>query len=128
MYLPKEFVLAEATRCGELIDQTYNQYKLALEPTNPAWALKGAWRVFNTEDLVPTLPFSTLEGSPESVLGLFESKIELLLKLVLKETPFLFQHVNSRHLSAQYNSRQPQPHIFISIPSQACCEYGCLDD
>jgi triacylglycerol lipase len=53
-----------------------------------------AWRVFNTEDIVPTLPLSTLEGNPEDVLGLFESKVELLLKPILKETPFLFQHVD----------------------------------
>lgn len=53
-----------------------------------------AWRIFNTEDIVPTLPLSTLEGNPESVLGLFESKVELLLKLILKETTFVFQHVD----------------------------------
>jgi triacylglycerol lipase len=53
-----------------------------------------AWRIFNTEDIVPTLPFSTLEANPESILGLLESKVELLLKLLLKETTFLFQHVD----------------------------------
>jgi triacylglycerol lipase len=53
-----------------------------------------AWRIFNTEDIVPTLPLSTLEGNPESVLGLLESKVELLLKLILKETTFVFQHVD----------------------------------
>jgi triacylglycerol lipase len=53
-----------------------------------------AWRIFNTEDIVPTLPLSTVEGNPESALGLFESKIELLLKLILKETDFVFQHVD----------------------------------
>jgi Lipase (class 3) len=53
-----------------------------------------AWRIFNTEDIVPTLPLSTVEANPESILGLFESKIELLLKLILKETDFVFQHVD----------------------------------
>jgi triacylglycerol lipase len=53
-----------------------------------------AWRIFNTEDLVPTLPLSTVESNPESILGLFESKIELLLKLFLKENQFVFQHVD----------------------------------
>jgi Lipase (class 3) len=237
MYLPKEFVLADAIHCGELIDQAYHQYELSLQPAKPAWVIQGdytlngtfsavengkalpfgfvasengtfyvvirgtqtplewfddasihptpfrsgwgnttkgflsiheqifptirniieerrasiqnlfvtghslgaalaklaaadlifsgaatakptlytfsgprvgdatfaakfkeqrlaAWRIFNTEDIVPTLPLSTLEGNPESILGLFESKIELLLKLILKETTFLFQHVD----------------------------------
>lgn len=53
-----------------------------------------AWRVFNTEDIVPTLPLSTVEANPESILGLFESKVELLLKLTLQETNYLFQHVD----------------------------------
>jgi triacylglycerol lipase len=53
-----------------------------------------AWRIFNTEDIVPTLPLSTVEANPESILGLFESKIELLLKLILKENDFVFQHVD----------------------------------
>jgi triacylglycerol lipase len=53
-----------------------------------------AWRVFNTEDLVPTLPLATTELDPRSKLGLFESRIELLLKLILTETPLLFQHVD----------------------------------
>jgi len=53
-----------------------------------------AWRIFNTEDIVPTLPLSTVESNPESILGLFESKIELLLKLILKENEFVFQHVD----------------------------------
>jgi hypothetical protein len=53
-----------------------------------------AWRVFNTEDIVPTLPLSTLEANPESILGLLETKVELLLKLILKETTFTFQHVD----------------------------------
>jgi hypothetical protein len=237
MFLPKAFVLADAINCGELIDQAYAQYKLALQPAGPAWAIQGgytlhgifsarenahllpfgfvaskdgvfyivirgtqtplewfddaaihptpfrngwgnttagflsiheqifpailkviegqrtniqklfvtghslgaalaklaaadlifsgaaavkptlytfsgprvgdaifatkfkeqgltAWRVFNTEDIVPTLPLSTVEADPESVLGLFESKIELLLKLILKENEFVFQHVD----------------------------------
>jgi hypothetical protein len=53
-----------------------------------------SWRVFNTEDLVPTLPLATTELDPRSKLGLFESKIELLLKLILTQTPLLFQHVD----------------------------------
>ena len=54
-----------------------------------------AWRVFNTEDLVPTLPLSTIAMvDPESKLGLFESKVELLLKLILKEPSYRFQHVD----------------------------------
>ena len=53
-----------------------------------------AWRVFNTEDLVPTLPLSTVDADPRSSLGLFETNIELVLKLLLKPSPFLFQHVD----------------------------------
>ncbi len=53
-----------------------------------------AWRIFNTEDLVPTLPLSTVDANPKATLGLFETNIELILKLFLKRSPFLFQHVN----------------------------------
>jgi triacylglycerol lipase len=53
-----------------------------------------AWRVFNTEDLVPTLPLSTIDNDPKS-LGLFDSNIELVLKLFFKPSPFLFQHVDA---------------------------------
>jgi Lipase (class 3) len=53
-----------------------------------------AWRIFNTEDLVPTLPLSNLDSDPKSTLGLFETNIELVLKLFLKPSPFRFQHVN----------------------------------
>jgi triacylglycerol lipase len=54
-----------------------------------------AWRVFNTEDLVPTLPLSTVDADPRSTLGLSETDIELVLKLFLKNSPFLFQHVDT---------------------------------
>jgi triacylglycerol lipase len=50
-----------------------------------------AWRIFNTEDIVPTLPLSALYADPRSI-GLFESKLESLLKLVFKEN-IVFQHV-----------------------------------
>ena len=53
-----------------------------------------AWRVFNTEDLVPTLPFATLAMDPSTQLGLFESRIELLLKLILAQPGFIYQHVD----------------------------------
>jgi hypothetical protein len=53
-----------------------------------------AWRVFNTEDLVPTLPLSTIDNDPQS-LGLLDTNIELVLKLLFKPSPFLFQHVDS---------------------------------
>jgi triacylglycerol lipase len=67
---------------------------------NPAFAAKfnqtvaKAWRVFNTEDLVPTLPLSTIDNDPRS-LGLLDTNIELVLKLFFKPSPFLFQHVDS---------------------------------
>lgn len=54
-----------------------------------------AWRVFNTEDLVPTLPLSTVDTDPQSSLGLFDTNIELVLKLFFKPSPFLFQHVET---------------------------------
>jgi triacylglycerol lipase len=53
-----------------------------------------AWRVFNTEDLVPTLPLSTVDADPRSSLGLFETNVELVLKLFFKPSPFVFQHVD----------------------------------
>jgi triacylglycerol lipase len=55
---------------------------------------KQAWRIFNTEDLVPTLPLSTVESDPKSSLGLFESKVELILKFLVNQPPFVFQHVD----------------------------------
>jgi triacylglycerol lipase len=67
---------------------------------SPAFAAKfnqtvaKAWRVFNTEDLVPTLPLSTIDNNPQS-LGLLDTSIELVLKLFFKPSPFLFQHVDS---------------------------------
>jgi Lipase (class 3) len=73
---------------------------------NPDFAAKfnqavgKAWRVFNTEDLVPTLPLSTVDADPlhpdpQKGLGLFDTNIELVLKLFFKPSPFLFQHVES---------------------------------
>jgi triacylglycerol lipase len=53
-----------------------------------------AWRIFNTEDLVPNLPFATLALDPATQLGLFESRIELLMKLILTLPAFIFQHVD----------------------------------
>ena len=82
-----------------------------------------AWRIFNTEDLVPTLPLSTLDANPSATLGLFETNIELMLKLFLRRSPFLFQHVNEpvaltyqlstvadNHNLTQLYSRLPSPH------------------
>jgi triacylglycerol lipase len=54
-----------------------------------------AWRVFNTEDLVPTLPLSTVDADPRSSLGLFETNVELVLKLFFKPSPFTYQHVDT---------------------------------
>jgi len=67
---------------------------------NPVFAAKfnqtvaKAWRAFNTEDLVPTLPLSTIDSDPKS-LRLLDTNIELVLKLFFKPSPFLFQHVDS---------------------------------
>jgi hypothetical protein len=82
-----------------------------------------AWRIFNTEDLVPTLPLSTVDADPKITLGLFETNIELILKLFLKRSPFLFQHVNEpvaltyqlntvadNHNLTQLYSRLQSPH------------------
>jgi triacylglycerol lipase len=64
-----------------------------------------AWRVFNTEDLVPTLPLSTVDADPRSSLGLFETNVELVLKLFFKPSPFVFQHVDTPvALTYQLNS------------------------
>jgi Lipase (class 3) len=73
------------------------------------------WRVFNTEDLVPTLPLSTLAMDPESQLGLFESKIELLLKLFLKETPYRFQHVDEPVAVTYQLNTIPDNHNLTSL-------------
>ena len=55
------------------------------------------WRIFNTEDLVPTLPLSTPELSPFS-LGLRDSPPELMLKLLLQHAAivragWLYEHL-----------------------------------
>lgn len=74
-----------------------------------------AWRIFNTEDLVPTLPFSTLTLDPKSQLGLFESKIEMLLKLILKETPYRFQHVDEPVAVTYQLNTIPDNHNLTSL-------------
>jgi hypothetical protein len=43
---------------------------------------------------VPTLPFATLAMDPRTQLGLFESRIELLLKLIMAQPGFIYQHVD----------------------------------
>jgi hypothetical protein len=43
---------------------------------------------------VPNLPFATLALDPATQLGLFESRIELLMKLILTLPAFIFQHVD----------------------------------
>jgi triacylglycerol lipase len=57
--------------------------------------IAAAWRIFNTEDLVPTLPLSTVDLAPGSALGLFDTDIELILKFLIKQPHLLFQHVDS---------------------------------
>ena len=74
-----------------------------------------AWRIFNTEDLVPTLPLSTLAVDPRMQLGLFESKIELLLKLFLKETPYRFQHVDEPLAVTYQLNTIPDNHALTSL-------------
>ncbi|HEY0793161.1 MAG TPA: lipase family protein [Chthoniobacterales bacterium] len=74
-----------------------------------------AWRVFNTEDLVPTLPLSTLTMDPRNTLGLFESKIEMLLKLFLKETPYRFQHVDEPVAVTYQLNTIPDNHNLTSL-------------
>lgn len=53
-----------------------------------------SWRIFNTEDIVPTLPLPTFHIHP-SELGLNDSTIELSLKLVLSNiaSNLIFQHI-----------------------------------
>ena len=51
--------------------------------------------MFDTKDLVPTLPLSTVDADPRSSLGLFETNVELVLKLFFKPSPFVFQHVDT---------------------------------
>jgi hypothetical protein len=60
----------------------------------PAPSAKPGSCIFNTEDLVPTLPLPTIDNDPTS-LGLLDTNIELVLKLFFKPSPFLFQHVDS---------------------------------
>lgn len=55
------------------------------------------WRIFNTEDIVPTLPLSTPELAPAS-LGLGETAGEMLLKLFLQHAAvnrggWLYEHL-----------------------------------
>jgi triacylglycerol lipase len=55
------------------------------------------WRIFNTEDLVPTLPLSTPDLLP-SALGLDETPGEMLLKLFLQHAAvtrggWLYEHL-----------------------------------
>jgi len=55
------------------------------------------WRIFNTEDIVPTLPLSTPTLAPMD-LGLNETPTEMLLKLLLHHAAaardgWLYQHV-----------------------------------
>jgi triacylglycerol lipase len=57
--------------------------------------LPRAWRIFNTEDLVPTLPLPTVDLNPERSLGLFETNIELILKVFVKQPHLIFQHVDA---------------------------------
>jgi hypothetical protein len=74
-----------------------------------------AWRIFNTEDLVPTLPLSTVAMDPKTQLGLFESKIEMLLKLLLKETPYRFQHVDEPVAVTYQLNTIPDNHNLTSL-------------
>ena len=67
---------------------------------DPAFAARfkqqvpNAWRVFNTEDLVPTLPEATiLSGAEGGLLGLSDSVVELAIKLRL-QGKLAFQHVD----------------------------------
>jgi triacylglycerol lipase len=55
------------------------------------------WRIFNTEDIVPTLPLSTPDLAPAK-LGLDETPGEMLLKLLLQHSAvnrggWLFEHL-----------------------------------
>jgi triacylglycerol lipase len=59
------------------------------------------WRIFNTEDIVPTLPLSTPDLAPLN-LGLNESPSEMLLKLLL-------------HHSAIVRGGWPYEHIKVPI-------------
>jgi triacylglycerol lipase len=56
------------------------------------------WRIFNTEDIVPTLPLSTPDLTPLN-LGLDETPVEMLLKLLLQHAAtaragWLYKHLD----------------------------------
>jgi triacylglycerol lipase len=57
------------------------------------------WRIFNTEDIVPTLPLSTPDLAPVN-LGLNETVSEMLLKLLLQHAAeiragWLYEHLKA---------------------------------
>ncbi len=57
------------------------------------------WRIFNTEDIVPTLPLSTPDLTPQN-LGLSETPGEMLLKLFLQHAAinrsgWLYEHLET---------------------------------
>jgi predicted lipase len=65
--------------------------------------IPNAWRVFNTEDLVPTLPEATiLSGAGGGLLGLSDSVVELAIKLRL-QGKLAFQHVD-RPVAVTFNT------------------------
>lgn len=55
-----------------------------------------SWRIFNTEDIVTTLPLPTFDIHP-SELGLDDSTVELSLKLILSNiaSNLLFEHIGT---------------------------------
>ena len=70
------------------------------------------WRIFNTEDIVPTLPLSTPEVEPVS-LGLFESMSELILKTLL-------QHADATHGGWSY--------VHLTVPIVVTFQKGSIAD
>jgi triacylglycerol lipase len=70
------------------------------------------WRIFNTEDIVPTLPLSTTEVEPVS-LGLYESVSELILKTLL-------QHA--------YTNRGGWSYEHITVPIAVTFQKGSIAD
>jgi hypothetical protein len=66
MFLPREFVLADAINCGQLIDQAYAQYQLALQPAEPAWVIQDGYTLNGA--------FSALENARSLPFGFVASK------------------------------------------------------
>src|ERR1700732_1879552 len=94
MFFPKEFVLADAIHCGELIDQAYQQFQLALKPAEPPWTIQDGYTLnatFSAAENGKMLPFgfvASKNGVFYVVIRCTQTPLEWFDDASIHPTPF----------------------------------------